>query len=317
MALISIVTPTYNEEDNVGALYEEVKKVCRGIGRHTFEHVFIDNASTDRTVAILRDLAKADRNVKVIVNARNFGPVRSPYYGMLQTRGDATVILAADFEDPPALLPQLVAKWDECFKIAVAVKEGSDESGPRAALRRLYYHALGLLSEIELTKNHSGYGLYDRQVLDIVRRIDDPYPYFRGLLSEIGFESAKVPFRMPARKRGLSKHNFYSLYDFAMLGIVNHSKVPLRLATMFGFVCSLVSLLLAFGYLAAKLLFWNRFSFGLAPILIGFFLFSSVQLFFIGIIGEYLGAVYTQVQRRPLVIERERINWEPDADARP
>lgn len=317
MALISIVTPTFNEEDNVGALYEEVKKVCRGIGRHTFEHVFIDNASTDRTVAILRDLAKADQSVKVIVNARNFGPVRSPYYGMLQTRGDATVIIAADFEDPPELLPQLVAKWDEGFKIAVAVKEGSDESGPRAALRRLYYHALGMLSEIELTKNHSGYGLYDRQVLDIVRKIDDPYPYFRGLLSEIGFESAKVPFRMPARRRGLSKHNFYSLYDFAMLGIVNHSKVPLRLATMFGFLCSLVCLLLAFGYLAAKLLFWSRFSFGLAPILIGFFLFSSVQLFFIGIIGEYLGAVYTQVQKRPLVIERERINWEPKSDSRP
>jgi glycosyltransferase involved in cell wall biosynthesis len=307
---ITIMTPTYNEEENVRPLYEAVKQVFAKLPQYTYEHLFIDNASKDSTVTILKKIAGDDPNVKVIVNARNFGQLRSPFHAILQSRGDAVIALVADFQDPPAMIADFLAKWEEGYKIVLGVKLAADESPVMYAVRGLYYRLVARLADIELTKQFAGFGLYDRQVIDVLRKIDDPYPYFRGLIADIGFESFKIPYRQPKRTRGITKNNFYSLYDLAMLGITNHSKVPLRVATMAGFLMSGLSLLLAFGYLVAKLLFWDWLNAGVAPILISLFFFSSVQLFFLGILGEYIGAILTQVQKRPLVIEKERINFD-------
>lgn len=306
---ITILTPCYNEEDNVEAMYDAIKQVFAELPQYTYEHLFIDNASKDRTDAILRDLALKDKNVKVIINARNFGHIRSPYHALLQAQGDAVIGLACDFQDPPALIPEFLKKWEEGYKMVLGVKESADESFLLYAIRRAYYRFIARLSDVELVVNATGFGLYDHKVIEVLRQIDDPYPYFRGLIADIGFEKFKIPYRQPLRRRGITKNNFYTLYDIAMLGITNHSKVPLRIATMSGFVMSGLSLLVAFGYLAAKLLFWDWFTVGVAPIIISLFFFSSVQLFFIGILGEYIGAIHTQVQKRPLVIERERINF--------
>ncbi|MGK5086058.1 glycosyltransferase [Bdellovibrionota bacterium FG-2] len=310
MKLISIVTPCYNEEENVEPLHTRVKAVFDLIAdRYRYEYIFIDNSSTDRTVEVLKKLASRDKNVKIIVNARNFGHIRSPHHALLQTKGDASITLAADLQDPPELIHEFIKKWEEGFKIVLGVKTESAESPLMFACRKLFYDLIGRLSEVKLTKNNTGFGLYDRIVMDALRKIDDPYPYFRGLLSDIGFESAKIEYKQPLRYRGLTKNNFYTLYDIAMLGITNHSKVPLRIATMAGFAMSAISLLIAVGFFVAKLVFWSRFSLGLAPILIGTFFFSSVQLFFIGVLGEYIGAIHTQVLKRPLVIEKERIGF--------
>jgi len=308
--LISVVSGCYNEEENVRECYEQVKKVFAEIGRYRYEHIFIDNASKDRTVAILKEIAAQDKNVKIIVNARNFGHIRSGYHGYLQARGDAIISLVSDLQDPPELIKDFIQKWEEGFLIVIAVKEASDESPLFFAIRKLYYELVTRLAEIELNKNTTGFGLYDRRFFDVLREIDDPYPYFRGLVSEIGFPVAKIPYRQPARKRGITSNNFYSLYDMAMLGITNHSKVPLRMATMLGFAISFLSLLVALGYLFFKLLYWDQFNLGLAPMVVGLFFFGSVQLFFIGILGEYIGAIHTQVLKRPPVVELERVNFE-------
>jgi glycosyltransferase involved in cell wall biosynthesis len=308
--LISVVSACYNEEENVRECYEQVKKVFQEIGRYRYEHIFIDNASKDGTVAILRELAAKDKNVKVILNARNFGHIRSPYHGMVSARGNAVISVVSDLQDPPELIKEFIEKWEEGFLVVIAVKADSEESALLFAIRKAYYELVSRLAEIDLNKNATGFGLYDRRFIDILAEIDDPYPYFRGLVSEIGFPIAKIPYHQPVRKRGITSNNFYRLYDMAMLGITNHSKVPLRLATMLGFAVSFLSLCVAFGYFVMKLLYWNSFSLGLAPLEIGIFFFGSVQLFFIGILGEYIGSIYTQVQKRPHVIELERINFD-------
>lgn len=308
MKLITVVTACYNEEENVRELYLAVKKVFEGLPQYCYEHLFIDNCSRDRTVAILREIAATDPNVRVIVNARNFGHIRSPYHALLQARGDAVISLVCDFQDPPAMMLDFLKKWEEGYKVVIGVKVSSNESPTMFAVRQFYYRLASRLADIELIQNFTGFGLYDKRVIECLRHIDDPYPYFRGLIADIGFEICKIPYNQPTRRRGITKNNFYTLYDMAMLGITNHSKVPLRLATLFGFMMSGLSLSVAFAYLLAKLIFWNTFVAGTAPILIGVFFFSSVQLFFIGILGEYIGAIHTQVQKRPLVIERERIN---------
>lgn len=307
---ISIVTPCYNEEENVEELYNQVKLVFSKIeDKYIYEHIFIDNASRDRTVEILKKLAKQDNNVKIIVNSRNFGHIRSPYHALLQSSGEATILVVADLQDPPGMIIDFLNKWEEGYKVVLGVKTKSEESAIMFAIRKMYYGFINRLSEIELTKNNTGFGLYDQAIIQILREIDDPYPYFRGLISDIGFESYKIEYNQPTRKRGITKNNFYSLYDMAMLGITNHSKIPLRMAAMLGFVMSAFSLFVAIVYFIAKLLFWNYFTAGTAPMVIGLFLFSSVQLFFIGIIGEYVGSIHTQVLKRPLVIEKERINF--------
>jgi len=305
---VTVMTPTYNEEGNVRELYQAVREVFAGLPQYEYEHLFIDNASKDRTAAILKEIARDDKNVKVIINTRNFGHIRSPYYGLLQCTGDAAFSVVADFQDPPELIPQFLERWEEGYKLVLGVKTKAMESALMYALRTFYYNAVRKLSDVELTQHITGFGVYDQRVIEVLRKIDDPYPYGRGLLADIGFESFQIPYKQPLRRRGLTKNNFYTLYDMAMLGFTNHTKVPLRMATMAGFLLSGLSLLVAFAYFVYKLVFWNTFSLGIAPVVVGLFFFSSVQLFFIGVIGEYIGAIHTQVQKRPLVIEKERIN---------
>ena len=309
MKLISVVTPCYNEQDNVQECAKVIKDVFSKYPDYQCEHIFIDNASTDTTADLLRDMAKADKNIKVILNRRNFGHIKSPYHGLLQAKGDAVVLFVADMQDPADLLHVFFKKWEEGYKTVVGTKKTSEESSLMFSIRKLYYKTVNSLSNIELIDNFTGFGLYDREVMDHLRKIEDPYPYFRGLVAEIGLSIYKVPYDQPIRARGITKNNFFTLYDIGMLGIISHSLVPLRIATMTGFLISIMSLLAALIYFVLKLIFWNSFSLGLAPVVIGIFFFSSVQLFFVGILGEYLGSVHTYAKKRPLVVEKERINF--------
>ncbi len=309
---ISIVTPIFNEEENVEDLCNRIASVMQALP-YEYEHLCIDNCSSDRTVALLRERAARDPHLKVIVNARNFGHIRSPYYALLQADGDAAVIIAGDLQDPPELIPEFIHKWEEGYKSVMAVKPDSEETSVMSVVRKLYYRVVNRISDVPLINNSTGAGLYDRAVLDVLRKINDPYPYARGLICEIGFPIATVPFKQPRRTRGVTSQNLYTLYDLAMLGITKHSKVPLRLMTMLGFALACVSLLVAVAYLIAKLLFWQNFQLGTAPVLIGIFFLGAVQLFFLGLIGEYIGAIQTQVRNLPLVVEAERINFDDNA----
>jgi polyisoprenyl-phosphate glycosyltransferase len=316
--LISIVTPCFNEEGNVDELYERVKQALAQKPEYDYEHIFIDNASTDATQEHLRRIAEDDRRVKVIMNTRNFGQTRSPYYALLQTRGDAVISLASDLQDPPELIPTFIEKWENGFKVVLGQKTESEESRVIYALRTMYYRLVRRLADVDLLEHVTGFGLYDREFIEQLRALNDPNPYTRGLISEFGYPVERIPYKQPARMRGVTKNNFYSLYDMAMLGFTSHSKVPLRLATMMGFAAAAFSLIVGLVYFVYKLLYWNEISVGIAPLVIGLFFFSSVQLFFLGIVGEYVGAIHTQVQRRPLVVVRETINFdEPEpADER-
>jgi len=312
MPHLSLVTPCYNEEANVVDLYEQVKAVVEKLEGYTYEHIFIDNASTDDTVGKLRELAAKDERVRVIINARNFGHIRSPYYALLQGTGDAVILLAADLQDPPPVIAELVAKWEEGAKVVAAIKTSSEESRIMYAIRTLYYRLVTRLADVKLLQHFTGFGLYDQHIIKILRGIDDPYPYLRGIISEIGFDVARVSFKQPQRKRGKTSNNFYTLYDMAMLGITSHSRIPMRMASMAGFFASVLSALVGFGYLVAKLLFWYKFELGLAPVVVGLFLMSSALLFFVGMLGEYVSSIYVHVRKIPLVLERERINFPAD-----
>lgn len=296
----------------MAALVKAVAGIFEQLPQYTYEHVFIDNSSTDTTVSILREIAKTDSHVRVIVNARNFGHIRSPFYGMIQCKGDAVISLVADFQDPPEMIEKFLEKWEEGYKIVIGVKKQSRENPVMFAIRKFFYNLLIKLSDSgePPVKNFTGFGLYDQQFISVLRSLDDPYPYFRGLITELGFARAEIEYVQPQRAGGKTKNNFFTLYDMAMLGFTNHSKLPLRLSAFIGFFSAILSLLTAIGYLVYKLVFWNRFQLGTAPMVIGIFFFSSVQLFFIGIIGEYIGAIHTQIRKRPLVIEKERINFD-------
>jgi glycosyltransferase involved in cell wall biosynthesis len=307
---ISIITPCYNEEENVEELYTRVRNVMAQVGRYRYEHIFIDNASEDATVKVLKEIASRDSNIKVIVNARNFGHIRSPMHAFYQTTGDAVIGIVADLQDPPEMIADMIAKWEEGFPIVLCIKNVSDENRLMYWIRTKYYQLVNRLSSIKTFENFTGYGLYDRRVVDIIKKIDDPYPYFRGLIADIGLPYAEIYFKQPRRLRGLTKNNFYTLYDIGMLGITSLSKVPLRMAVFTGFVAAGISLLTGIGYFIYKLLFWNNFSVGIAPLVIGLSLFSSIQLISLGILGEYVGAIHTHVQKRPFVVEKERVNFE-------
>jgi polyisoprenyl-phosphate glycosyltransferase len=307
---ISILTPCFNEEDNVREVYERVRAVMSSLGSYDYEHLFIDNASTDHTFAILKLISSFDKNVKVIRNARNFGPIRSPMHALYQASGDAVIGIVADLQDPPEMIVDLVRQWEQGFPIVITVKESADESGLMFWIRKSYYKLVNRLSGIETYENFTGFGLYDRKVVELIKDFNDPYPYFRGIIAEIGLPHSEIRFHQPARKRGITKNNFYALYDMAMLGITNLSKVPLRIVTLSGFFGAAMSVLSGFAYFLYKLLFWNHFSVGMAPLVIGMFLMGSLQLVFVGIIGEYIGQIHTLVQRRPLVVEQERLNFE-------
>jgi glycosyltransferase involved in cell wall biosynthesis len=310
MKTISIVTACFNEEGNVEELYTRVRASMLAVGRYRYEHIFIDNDSRDNTVAVLKRLAHADHNVKVIVNARNFGHVRSPMHALLEARGDAVIGIVADLQDPPELIPEMIKQWEAGYSMVLCVKSTSEENRLMFWIRRKYYAWVQRLSSIETFENFTGFGLYERKVVEAVRSFDDPYPYFRGLIAEIGLPHCELYYEQRRRTRGTTKNNFYTLYDIAMLGITNLSKVPLRFVTVLGFLCSLLCLLVGSAYLVYKLLFWSRFTVGVAPLVIGLFFLGSVQLLSMGILGEYIGSIHTHVQRRPYVIERERINFE-------
>ena len=312
---ISILTPCYNEEGNVLELYNQVREVMARVGRYKYEHVFIDNASTDNTVAILKSIAAEDTNVKIIVNSRNFGHIRSPMHALFQCRGDAVIGIVADFQDPPPMIADMIREWENGAYCVLGIKRSSEEHSLMFWLRKQYYKVVERLSSIQTIQNFTGFGLYDRKVVELVRSFQDPYPYFRGMIAEIGLPTVKLLYDQPARKFGITKNNWYTLYDIGMLGIISNSKVPLRLAALAGFIGASISFLIALAYLILKLLFWSTFSFGLAPVLIGVFFFSSLQLLFMGVMGEYIGSIYTLAQKRPYVVELERINFEYPAGA--
>lgn len=309
MKLISVVTPCYNEEDNVEEIYRQVKEVFNNLPNYRYEHIFIDNASNDKSVEILKQIASNDKNVKIIVNSRNFGHIRSPYHGILQAQGDAVIFIVSDLQDPPIIINDFIQKWEEGYKIVIGVKPESEESRWIFAIRRLGYHWIGRIADVKLIKNFTGFGLYDKNVITILRSYDDPYPYFRGMIADIGFDIAEVPYNQPKRKRGVTKNNFYTLYDIGMLGITSYSKIPLRLAAMAGFFLGALSLVVSGVFFILKLIYWDRFTAGMAPVVISLFFFSSVQLFFIGLLGEYVSSINTRVMKRPLVVEKERINF--------
>ncbi len=310
MKLISIVTPCFNEEENVADLYQQVKAIFSELPQYKYEHIFIDNASTDTTVKILKGLSLTDNNIKIIINSRNFGHIRSPYHGLLQAHGDAVISLVADLQDPPALINEFIQKWEAGSKIVIGVKPKSEESRLMFAIRRLGYYWINRIADVKLIKNFTGFGLYDKEVIRILHTYDDPYPYFRGLIADIGFDISEISYTQPKRQKGSTKNNFYTLYDIGMLGITSYSKIPLRLAAMGGFVLSALSLFISIVFFIVKIIFWNTFSAGIAPVLIGLFFFSSVQLFFIGLLGEYISSINTRVMKRPLVVEKERVNFE-------
>jgi glycosyltransferase involved in cell wall biosynthesis len=307
---LSIITPCFNEAENVEELYQRVKGVISGLGQYRYEHIFIDNASTDGTVGVLKRIAATDPNVKIIANARNFGHIRSPMHAVHQARGDAVICLVADLQDPPEMIADMVREWESGYAMVLGIKSSSEENRLMFGIRKCYYRLVNRLSSIETFENFTGFGLYDRRVIDLIKTFEDPYPYFRGMIAEIGLPHKELYYTQPLRKRGLTKNNFYSLYDLGMLGIINHSKVPLRLMVFAGFIGAFWSFLAGAAYFVYKLIFWNRFSVGMAPVVIGIFFLSSIQLVFMGILGEYVGAIHTHVQRRPFAVELERINFE-------
>jgi len=309
MKKISVISGCYNEEGNLQEFYDRLIAVFRQMPAYTYEIIVADNCSTVRSREILRGIAAKDPQFKVIMRANNFGHVRSPYHALLQATGDAVVALCSDLEDPPEMILEFVKKWEAGYRVVCGVKPDSCENSLMVQVRGFYYWLLAKCSDTSQIRNFTGFGLYDRQAIEAVKKYHEPYPYFRGLISEIGFRRIEVPFIQAARKHGKTKNNLFTLYDMAMTGFVNHTKMPLRLAAFAGFFLAFLSLLVAIGYLFYKLLFWQTFSLGLAPMVIGLFFFSSVQLIFIGVIGEYIGAIWTQVKNKPLVIEEERINF--------
>jgi glycosyltransferase involved in cell wall biosynthesis len=307
---VGIVLPCYNEEGNVEEAYTRIAKVFAALPGYTFEILFIDNASTDRTVEVLRGIVASDSRVRVIVNARDFGWIRSPFHGMMQVGGDCVIQMCSDLQEPPEVIPQFLSAWENGAAVVVGQKTTSPESLLFWGARSLYYKFARSIADVPLLEHVTGFGLYDRRVIEIMRGYRDPYPYVRGLISDVGLPIAVVKYDQATRRRGITKSNLSRLFDVAMLGITSHSKAPLRLATIAGFILSGLSLLVALLFLMIKLLFWFALPSGYAPVVIGVFFLGSVQIFLIGLLGEYLSAVLAQVRNRPLVVERERIGVE-------
>jgi len=306
---ITVLVPCYNERENVASLYERIRASLEETPSVEGNVLFVDNRSIDGTSDAIRNISNTDPRVRLIINQRNFGHVRSPFHGLLQADGDAVIVLPADLQVAPELIPEFVQKWEAGSSVVLVQRTDAEETFLFRWIRRTYYRIVRQLADIQLLENTPGWGLYDRKVIETFRALDDPYPYVRGLVSELGFNVTTIPYRESNRTRGISKNNFYTLFDIAMLAMTAHSKVPLRLATMLGFGLATLFGASGVGYLVYKLIFWDRFPVGMAPVVIGLFFFASVQLFFIGIIGEYIGAIYTKVTKRPLVVEKERINF--------
>lgn len=315
MKTISIVVPCYNEEENVEALRESVDRIfLQKLPDYTYELIFIDNDSQDSTREIIRGICARDKRVKGIFNAKNFGQFNSPYYGMLQSTGDATVLMAADFQDPVEMIPRYVAEWENGYRIVIGIKKSSRENKFMYWLRGCYYKIIKKLSDVDQIEQFTGFGLYDRKFISVLRELDDPLPFLRGIVAELGFRRREIPYEQPKRRAGKTSNNFFRLYDAAMLSITSYTKVGLRVATIFGSICSFASMMVGLVYLILKLLYWDRFPAGMAPIIIGMSFLGSVQIFFIGLVGEYILSINSRVMRRPLVVEEERLNFNTKAD---
>ena len=310
MKKISIVVPCYNEEENVLPLSNEIRKIFHEqLKDYQYEIIFIDNDSKDGTREIIRQLCAQDKDIKAIFNAKNFGQFNSPYYGMLQSTGDATILMAADFQDPVEMIPKYVKAWEEGYKIAIGIKESSKESPIMYHLRSVYYKSIKKLSDVEQIEHFTGFGLYDREFMDVLRKLDDPTPFLRGIVAELGFRRKEIPYEQPKRRAGKTSNNFYRLYDAAMLSVTSYTKVGLRFATFLGAISCGVSIIAAIIYLIMKLIYWNRFPAGMVPLLLGMLFLGSVQIFFIGMVGEYVLTINQRVMKRPLVVEEERLNF--------
>ncbi|EDZ63943.1 glycosyl transferase, family 2 [beta proteobacterium KB13] len=308
---IAFVIPCLNEESNILKIYHSLSKEKISFKKkYNFEFIFIDNYSTDNTKKILRELAKKDKSVKVIFNNRNYGPVRSPYYGLLASDANATILIAADFQEPPSLVKDFICHWEsDNFKIVLGSKYNSEESIIMKTIRRKYYDFINSISDIPLEKNVTGFGLYDKDVLDQLRIIDDPYPYFRGLICELGYSRKLVFYKQNKRRSGVSKATFYGMFDQSLLAMTKHSKLPIRIMTISGLFFGFGSLLISIIFLILKFIYWDYFALGISPILIGMFFIASIQFFFLGILGEYVGSILTHNRKLPHVIEEERINF--------
>lgn len=309
--LISVLIPCYNEQENVVAISkaveEELQKSCSS---YDYEIVFIDNCSTDNTRSLLREICKNNNKIKAIFNARNFGQFNSPYYGVMQCNGDCVISICCDFQDPVELIPTLVQKWEEGAKIVSAIKTSSEENKLVRFLRTIYYKMIHKMSQVEQIEHFTGFGLYDKSFIDVLRNLHDPTPFMRGIVAELGFKRVDIPYRQAKRKAGKTHNNWYSLFDAAMLSFTSYTKVGLRFATITGFITSAISLFISIGYAIYKFTHWNSFNAGIAPLIIGVFFLGSLQLFFIGFLGEYIMSINTRIMNRPLVIEEERINFD-------
>lgn len=312
MKTISFMIPTFNEVDNAEAISKAViDEVTTNLPEYDYEILFIDNCSTDGTRDVLRKLCKLNPKIKAILNVTNFGQFNSPFYGICQTSGDCTISIAADFQDPVSLIPTLVHKWEEGHKIVSGIKTSSKENGFIYFLRTCYYKMIRNMSNVKMIEHFSGYGLYDKTFVSLLRELDDPIPFLRGIVAEYGegFNMVEVEYEQEKRRAGKSSNNFFSLYDAAMLSFTSYTKVGLRLATFMGFIVGFISMIIAIVYLVLKLMYWNSFTAGYAPMMIGVFLLGSIQLFFIGFLGEYVLNINTRVIHRPVVVEEERLNF--------
>ena len=306
--LISIVTPTFNEEANIEKLCTQISEIMEK-SEYNYEHIVIDNNSTDNTVKILRKLALANKHLKIILNSRNFGQLNSPVYALLQTSGDAAIAMSADFQDPPDLIVKYLEEWEKGYNVVLGQKETSEENFFINFFRKLYYKFISFISEVPLLINVTGAGLFSRKIIEQIRKIDDPNPYLRGLVSEITEDIKLIKFHQPNRAGGKTKNNLYSLYDVGILGIIKHTKIPLRVMTFVGFFTSLISIFISLIFLMRKIFFWDSFELGIAPLIVGLFAISSIQIFLLGFIGEYVMSILIQMRKMPLVIEKERINF--------
>ncbi len=307
---ISIVTPTYNEKENIKNLVEAISIQMEKLSDYAYEHIVIDNNSIDGTQEILKSLSKKYKNLKIIINSKNYGHIRSPFYAMLQAKGEAVVLMSSDFQDPVELINEYVLKWERGSKIILGKKNKSDEFFLLKSIRKFYYYFLKKISNSNLPTNTTGSGLYDNSIINIFKNLKEPYPYIRGLVSEFYDDIDYVTFHQPIRKKGKTKNNIFTMYDMGMLGVVKHSVLPLRFIIFLGFLSSLSSLLSGIIYLLYKLIYWSEFDVGVGPIVIGMFFLFSITILLIGIIGEYILVILNYTQNLPLVIEKERINFD-------
>ena len=308
---ISVLIPTYNEEENVVPLSEAiVAEFEKSLPQYEYEIVFIDNDSTDTTRDKIRMLCKKDSQIKAIFNAKNFGQFNSPYYGLMQTTGECVILMCADFQDQINMIPKFVAEWEAGNKIVIGIKSKSKENKIMYFLRSCYYKLIKKMSSVEQIEHFTGFGLYDRGFIEVLKGLDDPTPFLRGIVAELGYKRKDIEYQQEKRRAGKTHNNWYSLYDAAMLGFTSYTKVGMRIATIAGFVLSGISVVVALVYLIMKLIFWDRFVAGMTPILLGIFIFGSIQLFFIGLLGEYIMNINSRVTHRPLVIEEERLNFD-------